>query len=222
MLRSLPSNSDARIRLLAKFVENEYEKLSRLVSIRREFSSKMSTIDNEIALERSNLSQEEQEERVDEWFSRKLDAGLFSLQVKVFFSFLFSFWEAPKARIYIENKTKNPPPKKKANHSNPFFCNIFLDSRRNPRVDGSRRHWRQAPNRKTPLRSRRDPSRLEENPTRFVVRFFPPPPPFFLFFSILSCGFWVGWGPDFKSLSNFIKLFLNRTIKYHGRRGGYR
>lgn len=33
------------------------------------------------------------------------------------------------------------------------------------------------------------------------------PPPFFLFFSILSCGFWVGWGPDFKSLSNFLKLF---------------
>lgn len=113
MLRSLPSNSDARIRLLAKFVENEYEKLSRLVSIRREFSSKMSTIDNEIALERSNLSQEEQEERVDEWFSRKLDAGLFSLQVKVFFFFfLFSFWEAPKARIYIENKTKKTPQKK--------------------------------------------------------------------------------------------------------------
>ncbi|MCJ1349774.1 hypothetical protein MMC31_008015, partial [Peltigera leucophlebia] len=74
MLRSLPSNSDARIRLLAKFVEKEYEKLSRLVSIRRDFSSKMSTIDSEIALERFNLSQEEQEERADEWFSRKLDA----------------------------------------------------------------------------------------------------------------------------------------------------
>lgn len=216
MLRSLPSNSDARIRLLAKFVENEYEKLSRLVSIRREFSSKMSTIDNEIALERSNLSQEEQEERVDEWFSRKLDAGLFSLQVKIFFFFsLFLLGGAKSEDIYREQD------KKKANHSNPFFCNIFLDSRRNPRVDGSRRHWRQAPNRKTPLRSRRDPSRLEENPTRFVVRFFFPPP-FFLFFSILSCGFWVGWGPDFKSLSNFLKLFLNRTIEYHGRRGGYR
>lgn len=114
MLRSLPSNSDARIRLLAKFVENEYEKLSRLVSIRREFSSKISTIDNEIAVERSNLSQEEQEERVDEWFSRKLDAGLFSLQVKVFFSFLFSFWAGAKSEdIYIENKTKKNPPKKR-------------------------------------------------------------------------------------------------------------
>lgn len=220
MLRSLPSNSDARIRLLAKFVENEYEKLSRLVSIRREFSSKMSTIDNEIALERSNLSQEEQEERVDEWFSRKLDAGLFSLQVIVFFFFsLFLLGGAKSEDIYREQDKKKPP-KKKANHSNPF-CNIFLDSRRNPRVDGSRRHWRQAPNRKTPLRSRRDPSRFEENPTRFVVRFFFSPSFLSLFFYPLL-RFWVGWGPDFKSLSNFLKLFLNRTIEYHGRRGGYR
>lgn len=92
MLRSLPSNSDTRIRLLAKFVEKEYEKLSRVVSIRREFKSKISTMDHEIALERSNLSQEEQEERADEWFSRKLDAGLFSLQVNVFFFSLCSFF----------------------------------------------------------------------------------------------------------------------------------
>lgn len=193
MLRSLPSKSDARIRLLAKFVENEYEKLSRLVSIRRKFSSKMSTIDNEIALERSNLSQEEQEERVDEWFSRKLDAGLFSLQVKVFFFFsLFLLGGANSDDIYREQDKKNPP-QKKANHSNPFFCNIFLDSRRNPRVDGSRRHWRQAPNRKTPLRSRRDPSRLEENPTRFVVRFsFPPLLSFSFFLSSPAVFGWVG------------------------------
>lgn len=198
MLRSLPSNSDARIRLLAKFVEKEYEKLSRLVSIRREFGSKMSTIDNEIALERSNLSQEEQGERVDEWFSRKLDAGLFSLQVNgfffPFFSFLFSFWGGgPKARICREQDKKKAP--KKANRSNSFLCNIFLDSRRNPRVDGSRRHWRQAQNRKTPLRSRRDPSRREENSTRFVLRFFP----LFSFSFFLPSPTVIGRA-DFKSL----------------------
>lgn len=107
MFRSLPSNSDARIRLLAKFVEKEYEKLSRLVSIRREITSKMSTIDHEIALERSNLSLEEQDERADEWFSRKLDAGLFSLQVmfsssfflSLFFSLSFFWPKAEKPRI---------------------------------------------------------------------------------------------------------------------------
>ena len=50
--------------------------------------------------------------------------------------------------------------------------------------------------------------------------FFFPPLPFFLFFSPLSCG---GWGPEFKSCSNLLKiLILIRTIEYHGRRGGYR
>lgn len=105
MFRSLPSNSDARIRLLAKFVEKEYEKLSRLVSIRREITSKTSTIDHEIALERSNLSLEEQDERADEWFSRKLDAGLFSLQVILSSSFLsLSFFLAKRG------KTEDNPP----------------------------------------------------------------------------------------------------------------
>lgn len=105
MFRSLRSNSDARIRLLAKFVEKEYEKLSRLVSIRREITSKLSTIDHEIALERSNLSLEEQDERADEWFSRKLDAGLFSLQVTSssfffpYFTLLFFYPKAEKPRI---------------------------------------------------------------------------------------------------------------------------
>lgn len=105
MLRSLPSNSDTRIRLLAKFVEKEYEKLSRVVSIRREFNSKISTMEHEIALERSYLSQEEQEERADEWLSRKLDAGLFSLQVKVFFFLfvVFSF-SSPARSVKLRDK----------------------------------------------------------------------------------------------------------------------
>lgn len=110
MFRSLPSNSEGRIRLLAKFVEKEYEKLSRLVSIRREISSKMSTIDHEIALERSNLSLEEQDERADEWFSRKLDAGLFSLQVgNVFFSFIFlSLFFFLSLVVLLAKSGKNP------------------------------------------------------------------------------------------------------------------
>lgn len=85
MLRSLPSTSAARIRLLAKFVEKEYEKLERLIKIRWEYASKMIRADQEIERERAGLSGAEQEERADEWFSRRLDAGLFSLQVCVSF-----------------------------------------------------------------------------------------------------------------------------------------
>lgn len=86
MLRSLPSNSAARIRLLAKFVEKDYEKIERLINIRREYTSKTSVVDREIGRERAGLSRAEQEERADEWFSRRLDAGLFSLQVCVTFN----------------------------------------------------------------------------------------------------------------------------------------
>ena len=86
MLRSLPSNSAARVRLLAKFVEKDYEKLERLIKIRREYASKTSAVNREVEQERAGFSRAEQEERADEWFSRRLDAGLFSLQVCVMFN----------------------------------------------------------------------------------------------------------------------------------------
>lgn len=82
MLRSLPSTSAARIRLLAKFVEKDYEKIERVLKFRREFASKVSIVDGEIGQERAAAAPLEQEERADEWFSRRLDAGLFSLQVQ--------------------------------------------------------------------------------------------------------------------------------------------
>lgn len=89
MLRSLPSTSAARIRLLAKFVEKDYEKLEQVVKFRREFASKVSIVDGEIGQERAAAAPLEQEERADEWFSRRLDAGLFSLQVKNKKDFIF-------------------------------------------------------------------------------------------------------------------------------------
>lgn len=80
MLRSLPADSAERIRLLAKFVEKDYEKLTRLMQIRRDYASKLAPTDQVIAEERTQLSPETQEDRADAWFSRRLDAGLFSLQ----------------------------------------------------------------------------------------------------------------------------------------------
>ena len=80
MLRSLPANSGPRIRLLGKFVEKDYEKIARLMKIRQEYASKFSVVESEINRERSGLSPSEQETREDEWLSRRLDAGLFTLQ----------------------------------------------------------------------------------------------------------------------------------------------
>lgn len=81
MLRSLPADSAPRIRLLAKFVEKDYEKIERLIRIRREYTSKVSLADQSIKDDRAKLSATEQEEQEGEWLSRRLDAGLFTLQV---------------------------------------------------------------------------------------------------------------------------------------------
>lgn len=81
MLRLLPADSAPRIRLLAKFVEKDYEKIERLIKIRWEYTSKVSLADREINREKAETSLVEKENRGDEWVSRRLDAGLFTLQV---------------------------------------------------------------------------------------------------------------------------------------------
>ena len=80
MLRSLPDDTAPRIRLLAKFVEKNYEKIDRLLHIRRDYSTRVSTIDATVRTEKAALPAAEHEDMADEWLSRRLDAGLFSLQ----------------------------------------------------------------------------------------------------------------------------------------------
>jgi len=80
LLRFLPGNSSGRIRTLAKFVEKDYEKLGKLVKLRRDYASRVTIVDEEIRNEQSKLDAEEREEMADEWDSRRLDAGLFCLQ----------------------------------------------------------------------------------------------------------------------------------------------
>ncbi|KAI4179187.1 MAG: hypothetical protein L6R41_007989 [Letrouitia leprolyta] len=100
MLRSLPANSAERIRLLAKFVEKDYEKIDRVMKIRHEYASKFAVVDKEIQGERAKLSVEEQEDRSDEWLSRRLDAGLYSLQTgDVIFAWLVAEDGGAKKRI---------------------------------------------------------------------------------------------------------------------------
>ncbi|EXJ61578.1 hypothetical protein A1O7_02006 [Cladophialophora yegresii CBS 114405] len=80
LLRYLPGGSAQRIRTLAKFVENDYEKITKLVELRREYKARLSKADADIRREREGLSKAQAEERADEWLSRRLDAGLFTLQ----------------------------------------------------------------------------------------------------------------------------------------------
>ena len=82
MLRLLPGDSAPRIRLLGKFVEKDYEKISKLVQLRREYATKVAAVDASIEKDGVGLSAAEREDLADEWLSRRLDAGLFCLQVR--------------------------------------------------------------------------------------------------------------------------------------------
>jgi beta-catenin-like protein 1 len=80
LLRYQPANSSGRIRTLAKFVEKDYEKITKLVQLRKEYAEKVAVANADIEQERKALSKDEQDELADEWLSRQLDAGLFPLQ----------------------------------------------------------------------------------------------------------------------------------------------
>lgn len=80
MLRLLPAESPERIRLLAKFVEKSYEKISKLVKLRRDYSARVKMAEEEYRSSGAKTDENE-EERELELLSRKLDAGLFTLQL---------------------------------------------------------------------------------------------------------------------------------------------
>ncbi|KAF2401780.1 DUF1716-domain-containing protein [Trichodelitschia bisporula] len=80
LLRCLPGDSAARIRTLAKFMEKDYEKIGKLVTLRRGYRSKMAAVESQISTEKASLDVGGQEEMQGEWLSRKLEAGLYSLQ----------------------------------------------------------------------------------------------------------------------------------------------
>lgn len=100
MLRLLPANEAPRIRLLAKFVEKDYQACDRLVKLRREYASKVAAIDREIKQERARLDTEQSDEKADEWFSRRLDAGLYVLQtVDVILAWLIAEDDGARRKI---------------------------------------------------------------------------------------------------------------------------
>ncbi|BGP18787.1 hypothetical protein JCM10213_003442 [Rhodosporidiobolus nylandii] len=72
LFSSLPSDSSSRTRLLAKFVENDYEKVDRLCEVREE-------LEGRIAKGIPAALAEQMDE--DELYLEKLDNGLFSLQL---------------------------------------------------------------------------------------------------------------------------------------------
>ena len=83
LLRSLPGNSDTRFRLLAKFLEKDYEKITKLVSLRGDYVTRLSAFDQRLAEKRKALrprSKEDLESFELENIPERLSEGLYCLE----------------------------------------------------------------------------------------------------------------------------------------------
>ncbi|KAF8845818.1 DUF1716-domain-containing protein [Paxillus ammoniavirescens] len=83
LLSNLSSDSTDRIRLLAKFVENNYEKVDKLLELRENTYSRLKVIEGEIEAEKKDMLAQEVvsgPEEEDLFYLRRLDGGLFTLQ----------------------------------------------------------------------------------------------------------------------------------------------
>jgi beta-catenin-like protein 1 len=84
MLRSLPADSDARVRLLAKFVEKDYEKITSILAYKSQIEDAWASREKATQNEWKTLSLEEQEARGGkEWLSDQLDERHFTLEVRI-------------------------------------------------------------------------------------------------------------------------------------------
>lgn len=80
MLRLLPANSPERIRMLAKFVEKDYQKTAKLVTLRRVYVQKCNRVEEAIKSEAEGMDDETKSEMADRWFMQRIDGGLYWLQ----------------------------------------------------------------------------------------------------------------------------------------------
>ena len=80
LLRSLPGNTDARFRVLAKFLEKDYEKVNKLIALRRDYAARVAAFDAKLKDRKRGLSKEEQDEIDVENIPLRLDEGLYCLE----------------------------------------------------------------------------------------------------------------------------------------------
>ncbi|KAF7966183.1 hypothetical protein HWV62_39738 [Athelia sp. TMB] len=83
LFSNLASETPARVRLLAKFVEGNYEKVDKLLETRDSAQGRLTALENDIEQEKKELLSEGEKidsEAEDAWYLRRLDAGLFTLQ----------------------------------------------------------------------------------------------------------------------------------------------
>lgn len=102
MLRMLPGDSPERIRTLAKFVEKDYEKIGKLVTLHQTYSSRVARAEKETKDSWAQGGGDDQDEdgREFELMSRRLDAGLHTMQlITVVLAWLVAEDKGAKQRI---------------------------------------------------------------------------------------------------------------------------
>ncbi|KAI8365389.1 Catenin-beta-like protein [Radiomyces spectabilis] len=80
LMRNLSQDDLQRIRLIRKFIDDDYEKVDRLVEMKEQYEARDQRVLAEIEEEKKDMDEEELEEFGDEFYIRRLDAGLFTLQ----------------------------------------------------------------------------------------------------------------------------------------------
>ncbi|KAG6902221.1 hypothetical protein C0995_002853 [Termitomyces sp. Mi166 len=81
LFSNIASDSPARLRLLAKFVESSYEKVDKMLEIRDGARTRLSVVEAEISKEEKDTTDEEERSDLEAtWYLRRLDGGLFTLQ----------------------------------------------------------------------------------------------------------------------------------------------
>lgn len=83
LFSNIPSDSPDRIRLLTKFVENNYEKADKLLEVRENAHNRLKVVDTEIEAEKKETladGGETESEDEDLFYLRRLEGGLFTLQ----------------------------------------------------------------------------------------------------------------------------------------------
>ncbi|KAI7859083.1 Catenin-beta-like protein [Circinella umbellata] len=80
LMRNLSRDDVQRLRLIKKFTEDDYEKVDRLLEMKDLYETKDQRVKTEIEKEKEELDQEDIQDLQDDFYLRRLDAGLFTLQ----------------------------------------------------------------------------------------------------------------------------------------------
>lgn len=80
LLRSLTQGDVQRMRLLLKFTEDDHEKVDRLIELKEKYEKKDEAVKQELENAKSVLDEEDYEDYEADFYVRRLDAGLFTLQ----------------------------------------------------------------------------------------------------------------------------------------------